>query len=583
MASGTIEVESVRRLRGGWTSYVRSRWLYALLFAASGGAVLATAMGSYHEIDRELTATALSRRAAVSQLAATTLSEKFNRLVDVAVSLATRVRFRELIAAGSFVEASKILGDVPRDFPFIERLFLTDREGVLMADVPALPGVTGVSFSHRDWYAGVSRHWRPYLSAVYKHAAEPQVAVFAVAVPIKSAAGTVSGILVMQIQPVTFFEWLRGIVFEVDEYVYVVDTKGQAVFHSGFPGRGEPGDFSKVPTVQKVQKGEFGVEIAPDPIGKEDSVSAYAPVTGYGWGIVAQQSTRAAFAAKEQQLSHLLSAYGLTLLLCILGVYLVTRIALERRKTVEGYRMKAQLERLVAERTAQLEAANRELESFSYSVSHDLRAPLRAIDGFSRMVEEDYAAKLDHEGQRLLNIIGASTRRMGQLIEDLLAFSRLSRAPLSVRNVDMTTLVEEVLRELRSHPDTVIPPCAVQKLPSVSSDPALLRQVWTNLLTNAAKFTRTRAQPVIEVSGVVDEHDVVYCVRDNGVGFDMKYYDKLFGVFQRLHNTDEFPGTGVGLAIVQRIVARHGGRVWAEGRLDEGALFYFSLPRVPAS
>jgi len=237
-----------------------------------------------------------------------------------------------------------------------------------------------------------------------------------------------------------------------------------------------------------------------------------------------------------------------------------------------------ELEQRVRERTAQLEAANRELEAFSYSVSHDLRAPLRAIDGFSRIVQEDYAGKLDDEGGRLLGVIRDNSQKMAQLIDDLLEYSRLGRKPLSTDSIDMKRLVEEVFGELQASggkPHRLV----LAALPRARGDATLVKQAWTNLLANAIKFSGKRREPVIEVSGHENGVECVYCVKDNGAGFDMRYHEKLFKVFQRLHREEEFDGTGVGLAIVQRVVLRHGGRVWAEGKVDEGAAFYFSLPK----
>jgi PAS domain S-box-containing protein len=220
-------------------------------------------------------------------------------------------------------------------------------------------------------------------------------------------------------------------------------------------------------------------------------------------------------------------------------------------------------------------ALNKELESFSYSVSHDLRAPLRAVDGYARMLEEDYGGRLDEEGRRLLAVVRDSAKRMGQLIDDLLAFSRLGRQDPVKREVDMAALAREVIDELARGARKGI---ELTELPPAQADRALFKQVWANLIGNALKYSGKRADARIEVGGRRDAAENVYWVRDNGVGFDMRYVDKLFGVFQRLHGADEFPGTGVGLAIVQRVVARHGGRVWAEGRPGEGACFYFSLP-----
>jgi PAS domain S-box-containing protein len=236
-----------------------------------------------------------------------------------------------------------------------------------------------------------------------------------------------------------------------------------------------------------------------------------------------------------------------------------------------------ELNSALVSKAEQLTLSNRELESFSYSVSHDLRAPLRAIDGFAQMLEEDYGAGLHAEGMRYLGVIRTNTKRLGALIDDLLELSRLGRLALAAQEINVESLVHEVVAEALDGRPTV-PRVSIGPLPPVRGDRTLLRQVWTNLIANAIKYSGKAAEPRIEVSGRQDAAENVYSVRDNGVGFNMEYADKLFGVFQRLHRADEFSGTGVGLAIVQRVVARHGGRVWADGKVNGGAMFSFSLP-----
>jgi len=227
---------------------------------------------------------------------------------------------------------------------------------------------------------------------------------------------------------------------------------------------------------------------------------------------------------------------------------------------------------------AEIEEANKELEAFAYSVSHDLRAPLRAIDGFSRSLLDGYADKLDDEGKRLLNVVGDNAQKMGQLIDDILAFSRAGRQGMSVSEVDMENLARVALDDLQQAAAGRDLAVEVKPLPPARGDFSMLLQVWINLLTNAIKFTRPKPAARIEVGCIAEGTELVYYVKDNGAGFNMQYADKLFGVFQRLHRADEFEGTGVGLAIVKRIIAKHGGRVWAEGKVNEGATVYFSLP-----
>ncbi|NQX37767.1 GHKL domain-containing protein [Pedobacter steynii] len=239
-----------------------------------------------------------------------------------------------------------------------------------------------------------------------------------------------------------------------------------------------------------------------------------------------------------------------------------------------------ELEQKVIQRTAQLESVNKELESFSYSVSHDLRAPIRAINGYTRILTEDYAENFDPDGLKILQSIIRNSKKMGELIDDLLAFSKLGRKQVSFSEIDMLHLVNMVREESLFEDGENIPEFEIAELPNAKGDQSLIKQVWINLISNAIKYSKHKEKTKIEIGAHKKNQLIVYYVKDAGAGFDMQYYDKLFGVFQRLHSQEEFEGTGIGLAIVQKIVQRHHGTVWAESVINEGSCFYFSLPAI---
>jgi len=1043
------EQEIVAPRRNGVAQLLQPRLAYAVIALLLLAALCFVAARYYASVRSDLTEVVMARRAAVAQLAAATLSERLDRVLDLGVSLATRVRFAELVAAGQWDAAAQIMKSVPAEFRFVDRVVLADVRGTVMADIPAL-NVRGQNFAHRDWYQGVSRDWRPYVSGVYRRAALPPRSVFAVAVPVVDRNGAPSGILHLQVQLETFFDWATAIDPGPGGAVYIVDAKGAVAFDSRSPSSAEIADFSAHPAVARLLRGASGVEVV------GEYVYAFMPGR-HGWDVVVEQPAAQAFAARDAQLRFIQFAYALTALFLLAAAWLgvlelkgarrslarhaerlrmlheidravlaehtpeaiaaaviqplrellgvpraivnkfdlaageVEWIAAAGRRRVHvgpgvrysirlmgeiealrrgetqlvdvqalpagpetaallasgvhfymvvpmlaggellgalsfGGRSRAfppeqvnivrevaaqlaiaisqarllarvkghavELESRVRQRTAaldalnqeledlynnapcgyhsvskdgvfvrmndtelkwlgytreevigkmgprdlhtpeslklflerfeqfkqtgeardveyefrrkdgsvlpvvlnatavrdregnfvmsrstifdnterkraqqalreseqemrmlhdttleiskaqestqalaillrklceysgwsfaqswlphagtarlklgpawytqvprleafrqenerlafapaggalervarskvpdwlwelqpaakavrrplmieaalkswigfpvladgeviavieffdteqrsrdermlrlisilatqlgpviqrkraaeqidalnanlqrytvELEATNKELESFSYSVSHDLRAPLRAVDGYARMLEEDYGSQLDEEGRRLLAVVREASTRMGRLIDDLLAFSKLGRQDPAMRRIEMSALVAEVTAELRGVSTAAI---EAAPLPSAEADPAMMKQVWANLIGNALKYSGKRQGARIQIGARAEQAENVYWVRDNGVGFDMRYAGKLFGVFQRLHRAEEFPGTGVGLAIVQRVITRHGGRVWAEGHPGEGACFYFSLPR----
>jgi signal transduction histidine kinase len=524
---------------------------------------------------QNFTTATMSQRQMIASLAATTLHEKFERLTAIGIALATQVQFRHLIQAGQWDDAVDLLRSVPEDFPFIERVFLADPHGTLMADMPALPGVRGVNFVYRDWYQGVNRTGLPYVSDAYQRTAAPQYHVIAAAIPIKTDEHRISGILVLQVRLQSLLEWMYTIELGPGGVVYLVDRQGQIAAHPELAPDGELRDVSSVPTVQKALRGEGGTDIAFDPIAQEVRVVAYAPVPGYGWGVMAEQPTRTAFAARNRELRHLGLAYGLVALASGTFAYWILRTLTERRRA--AYHISA-LNADLQRRAAELEEANKELDAFSYTVSHDLRTPLSSIEGFSQALMEDYAATLDARGQDYLQRICEATQRMTDLIDALLDLSHVTGAELVWEAVDLSALARAIATDLQRREPTRQAEFAIADGLVAHGDARWLGVVLENLFSNAWKFTAKQPQARIEF-GSVPQHEgsLVFFVRDNGVGFDMASADKLFRAFQRLHGRTEYPGTGVGLATVQRIIQRHGGRIWAEGAVGQGATFFFTL------
>jgi signal transduction histidine kinase len=247
---------------------------------------------------------------------------------------------------------------------------------------------------------------------------------------------------------------------------------------------------------------------------------------------------------------------------------------------IRHFSARSRAEKQLIQASKEIGHLNKELEAYTYSVSHDLRAPLRSISGYSQILREDYADKVDDEGKRVISVIINNARRMGQLIDDLLEFSRTSRKEIVKKELQPDEMVREIVQDLRqAQPPDRIVNVSVQPLGQTLADPIMLRQVWINLISNALKYSSKKQETHVEIGSFEEQGQICYYVKDNGVGFNMEYKEKLFGVFQRLHKVDEFEGTGVGLALVKRIITRHGGKIWADAKLGEGATFYFSLPK----
>ncbi len=558
------------------------------------------------------------------------------------ISARARDRSRRWLPAGRAATAREIAARRLRLSKVFEYVMLLRPDGsVYLMEPYELEG----KLSRRDlgytaWYRKLMSTRQTVVSDLHISPATQRPTVV-IATPVLGTDGQVAGIWAggLRLEQLSLVGQEIGSRTVRGRYGYITDGRGLIIAHQAQPRYVvEQTDFAMVPPVRAALAGQAGEMQFISPTDGVEKLGAYMPLPGTTWSLTYVIPTRVAYAPLSRLVrSILVASGGIVVILGFVGFGLVRRIvgplgqltaaaqafgSGEMTRRIE-VRTGDEIERLADEfnhmaeslrvkeeqlrqRADQLEAANKELDAFTYSVSHDLRAPLRAMDGFSRILLDEYGPQLDREARRYLGIVRDSTRQMGHLVDDLLALSRLGRQALSIQSVDPTNLVRQALEELCSEQAGRRVESMLGDLPVCEADPALLKQVFLNLLSNALKFTRKRDPAVIEIGalGTADgrrqqaecsrpvtemtsdsahsavrdsKSEIVYYVRDNGVGFDMRYAHKLFGVFQRLHRAEEYEGTGVGLAIVQRIILRHGGRVWAEAELDKGATFYFTL------
>jgi signal transduction histidine kinase len=463
--------------------------------------------------------------------------------------------------------------------PGFASVAVLDPSGRLISVAPPSPSIIGENFSYRDWYKGVTRTGTPYVSPAYQSVVAGHPLVVAVAAPIRAlsaAAGSAPaiGYLVVDYRLSAIQQFVTG--FEQGQSVAltVTDQRG-VILATPIP---RPGLVSAANDrrVRRALAGQTGA-VSVDANGHR-VLSGFAPVGDLGWTVHADILEAAAFAgANRLHLTVTVIAGGLGLGL-LAGALLLGRAWERAAAEAEVRALNADLETRVAQRTLDLQRANHNLEAFTYSVSHDLRSPLRAMSGFSEALAADYGDRLDEAGRDYLVRIEAASERMGKLIDDLLHLSRVSRAELHLEPVNLSAEVASIAADLQRREPDRRARFAIQDAVWVTADRRLIRTVVENLLENAWKFTSGRPQARIGFGTMPTGDGPICCyVRDNGAGFDPAYVSKLFQPFQRLHSATEFPGTGIGLASVQRIVERHGGRTWAAGTVDGGATFYFTI------
>ena len=573
-----------------WLGSRRPSTLVALLAIATMGPLVLLSTLSVNSIYSTLTAASTQKLTDSSALAAANVATELKALTTLEDSYTHRLALVNALRDGNHLnyDAPSILA-VMKDLRAVQSgtrfAGIIDSHGFFWLDMdpPLAQANYGREFTGRDWYAGVTRIGKAYVSSAYESVAPGTPLVIAIADPVRAdgryaPAGAVVGILLvgydLSATQSLFSDFARNQAVQIE----VTDQRGIIIAQSGFlPTKLVPDTSAGVAAALAGNKSVRRVHS-----GGQDRFAAYSPVADIGWTVVTSVLALVALADADRLRTNVL-VITIVLLALLVATKLILLVVLRDRQTVQAALAGSniRLEQRVKARTSELEASNRELEAFSYSVSHDLRSPLRSIDGFSRMVLEENEGRLAPDSVRKLGIIQAGAVQMGMLIDDLLSFSRLGRVELKKRRVFTDGVVTEVIAELsQENPERKIE-FVIRELPPCYADPILIRQVFRNLLGNAVKFSRLRTAARIEVGSIpavpANDHMVTFFVRDNGAGFDMRYIDKLFGVFQRLHRMEDFPGTGVGLALVKRIVERHGGKVWAEAAVDTGATFYLTL------
>lgn len=513
----------------------------------------------------------LSRRLAMVDLTAVMIHDRLDGLSDLGKSLASRVRFQQQITAGRWEDAILLLRSVSRDFPYVAGLLLVDPGGREMAVYPKSDGFRRPDLSSREWYQGVSRRWEPYVSGVQPGAAARDAAVVTAAVPIRNEAGKILGILALEVRADVFTQWSSQVEVGAEEFVYFVDRHGRVLGRPPSPARAGAPDAASLPVVQKALRGERGVMIHYDPIEIEDRIAAYAPIPGYGWGVIATQSAREGFAHRRKALGEAMFVTGLLLLMSALLAVAVVRAQIKA-------------ERALAEaRDAALELA-RVKSDFLTNMSHEIRTPMNAVIGMTRLLLDTPLTRRQREFAETVR--GAGKALLG-IIDEILVFSRIEAGHLALEETDfdLRKLAEETLQLFAESAGAKglelsldIPGDAPTAL---RGDPGRLRQILSNLLSNAIKFTE-QGEVAASVSLLESAGGRIRMrleVRDTGIGIPPDVQSRLFSAFSQADSstTRKYGGSGLGLAISKKLVELMGGRIDLRSGPGEGSVFTVTL------
>ncbi|OGQ22994.1 MAG: hypothetical protein A3I05_07175 [Deltaproteobacteria bacterium RIFCSPLOWO2_02_FULL_44_10] len=529
--------------------------------------VLISIAVGYNTLHRESTSAFLERRVATAELAAMVLEERFSRLTDLGLSLATRTQLRKLVGKNKWKEAIELMKQVPKQFPFVTRVYLTDRKGTLMADAPHIRSTHGKNFSSRDWYKGVSRSWKQYLSVVSTRTGKPQLNVIAVATPIKLNDGKISGILVLQVPLDAFVAWAREVEVGPEEFVFFVDPQGNVVGHPHLSVQeGEIINLSAYPPVQHALAGEKGTLIERDIKKNKKIVISYAPVRRYQWGVIVQQPAEVALAQRNKNVTLFIIISAFIFLMSCFAMYGLIRILRSRQKKHED-----RLRELIAIKS-----------EFTSMVSHELRTPLTVIKEGMSMVVDETAGPLTASQKECLEAADRNIERLTRLINDVLDYQKLEAGEISlhVGEYHINELIEQMLPEIHSlahRKNLLIVTKFAEQLPSLVLDRDKIVQVVLNFVSNAVKFSE---KGTITLQTERTNNHIRVAVCDEGIGIPQEDISKLFQSFVQLTHSGgrKTGGSGLGLAICRKILEMHHGQIGVESVYGHGSTFWFLLP-----
>ncbi|MDB6024840.1 MAG: hypothetical protein JWM68_1063 [Verrucomicrobiales bacterium] len=556
--------------KGPWLLRSKGRFFLTLFFVlAVPTAVLVLLIATY--VRKDLQRQAIEHNSLTARLVSQSLDEEFYGMQRFVEGFARRTKLIESVEKRDIAMMRGKLNEMISINAKFSRGFLADTNGNLIGDHPLREELIGKNFAHRDWFKGASKINTAYVSEIYQRVNMDQLDAISVCVRVQATNGTHIGFLAAQLTVDKLAAWLQAVKPSADGLVELFDQRGTPAL----PNKSKRPDVFRLDDLKKKFQDKEGWVRMTDPLSGDESILTYVAVPKCGWTVVARQPLHQVFGPVDILLRTILIFF----VVCLAGTGLIGYVLFD---TLSKHDTRRRLSEQALEKQAvQLKNSNEELEGMCYSIAHDLRAPLRAMRGFTSALIEDYDNVLDSNGQNYTRRIDQAAGRMDELIQDLLDYGKLGHVDLPVETISLQSLVKEVLGFLAQEIKEKQACIDVEKsLPNVKANLTILEQVFTNLISNSLKFVALGIPPQIKISAEVRGEKVRVSVRDNGIGIDQAHHTRIFGVFERLHGYETYPGTGIGLAIVRKGVERMGGTMGLESEVNKGSCFWFELPKA---